>query len=33
MVFALGTHSRRPNQWLLVGVIRLPIALQAAFPF
>jgi hypothetical protein len=22
-VFALGTHSRRPDQWLLVGVIRL----------
>jgi hypothetical protein len=23
MVFAMGTHSRRPEQWLLVGVIRL----------
>ncbi|MCG8503529.1 MAG: hypothetical protein MI755_02880 [Sphingomonadales bacterium] len=23
MVFAMGTHSRRPQQWLLVGVIRL----------
>lgn len=23
MVFAMGTHSRRPNQWLLVGVLRL----------
>lgn len=23
MAFALGTHSRRPTQWLLVGVIRL----------
>ena len=23
MVFAMGTHSRHPNTWLLVGVIRL----------
>jgi hypothetical protein len=23
VVFALGTHSQRPDQWLLVGVIRL----------
>lgn len=23
MVFAMGTHSRRPEQWLLVGVLRL----------
>jgi hypothetical protein len=23
MVFAMGTHSQRPDQWLLVGVIRL----------
>jgi hypothetical protein len=23
MAFALGTHSRRPDQWLLVGVLRL----------
>lgn len=23
MVFAMGTHSRRPTQWLLVGVLRL----------
>ena len=23
MVFAMGTHSRRPNQWLLVEVLRL----------
>ncbi|WP_133065580.1 hypothetical protein [Niveispirillum lacus] len=23
MAFAMGTHSRRPEQWLLVGVIRL----------
>jgi hypothetical protein len=23
MAFALGTHSRRPEQWLLVGVLRL----------
>ena len=27
MAFAMGTHSRRPEQWLLVGVIRLdPVA-------
>ena len=23
MVFGMGTHSQRPDQWLLVGVIRL----------
>lgn len=23
MIFAMGTHSRRPKQWLLVGVLRL----------
>ena len=23
MVFAMGTHSWRPDQWLLVGVLRL----------
>jgi len=23
MAFAMGTHSRRPEQWLLVGVLRL----------
>lgn len=23
MAFALGTHSRRPKQWLLVGILRL----------
>ena len=23
MVFAMGTHSRYPSKWLLVGVIRL----------
>jgi len=23
MVFAMGTHSKRPEQWLLVGVLRL----------
>lgn len=23
MVFAMGTHSRHPDQWLLVGVLRL----------
>lgn len=30
MVFAMGTHSRRPDQWLLVGVIRLDKSLQAS---
>ena len=29
-VFALGTHSRRPDQWLLVGVIRLDEVKQMA---
>jgi len=29
MVFALGTHSLRPKQWLLVGVIRLNETSQA----
>ncbi|MFS3137651.1 hypothetical protein ACLRDC_20165 [Gluconacetobacter sacchari] len=29
MVFALGTHSRRAEQWLLVGVIRLDEQKQA----
>lgn len=28
MAFAMGTHSRRPEQWLLVGVIRLDLAAQ-----
>lgn len=28
MVFAMGTHSRRPEQWLLVGVIRLDLLKQ-----
>ena len=23
MAFEMGTHSRRPDQWLLVGVLRL----------
>ena len=23
MVFAMGTHSRHPDQWLLIGVLRL----------
>jgi hypothetical protein len=23
MAFAMGTHSRHPDQWLLVGVLRL----------
>lgn len=31
MVFAMGTHSRRPDQWLLVGVIRLDKSLQTSF--
>ncbi|WP_157693391.1 hypothetical protein [Granulibacter bethesdensis] len=33
MVFALGTHSRRAEQWLLVGVIRLDEQEQADFAF
>lgn len=31
MVFAMGTHSRRPDQWLLVGVIRLDRVSQLSF--
>lgn len=28
MAFAMGTHSRRPDQWLLVGVLRLDFVSQ-----
>lgn len=31
MALALGTHSQRPEQWLLVGVIRLDIPDQMGF--
>lgn len=30
MVFAMGTHSQRPDQWLMVGVIRLNRVSQAS---
>jgi hypothetical protein len=30
MAFAMGTHSRHPDQWLLVGVLRLDALHQAA---
>lgn len=30
MAFAMGTHSRRPDQWLLVGVLRLDPVSQLA---
>jgi len=30
MVFAMGTHSQRPDQWLMVGVIRLDESKQEA---
>ncbi|MEQ9143535.1 MAG: hypothetical protein RLO08_04175 [Parvibaculaceae bacterium] len=30
---ALGTHQRRPKQWLLVGVIRLDENIQSELPF
>ena len=33
MVFALGTMKKRPNQWLLLGVIRLDEARQGGFDF
>ena len=33
MVFAMGTHSRHPDQWLLVGVLRLDRVRQAALAF
>lgn len=32
MAFAMGTHSRRHNQWLLVGIIRLDHTAQMAMP-
>lgn len=31
MVLAMGTHSQRPEQWLLVGVIRLDTSQQLEF--
>ncbi|CAA7624736.1 conserved hypothetical protein [Magnetospirillum sp. LM-5] len=31
MVFAMGTHSRWPQSWLLIGVIRLDVPKQMAF--
>jgi hypothetical protein len=33
MAFAMGTHSRFPKTWLLVGVIRLDHALQSELEF
>lgn len=33
MVFGMGTHSRRPEQWLLVGVLRLDTVTQASLVF
>ena len=30
MAFAMGTHSRYPDVWLLVGVLRLDLAKQMA---
>ncbi len=30
MAFAMGTHSRHPDQWLLVGVLRLDVVLQGS---
>ena len=33
MRFALGTHSRRKNQWLLVGVLRVDEDRQGSFDF
>ncbi len=33
MAFAMGTHSRHPDQWLLVGVLRLDAVRQATFTF
>ena len=32
MAFAMGTHSRRSEQWLLVGVLRLDVILQPSLP-
>jgi len=31
IAFAMGTHSRRPDQWLLVGVLRLDKPQQPSF--
>ena len=31
MAFAMGTHSQRPGQWLLIGVLRLDEVKQAEF--
>lgn len=31
MAFAMGTHSQRPNQWLLIGVLRLDEEDQQSF--
>jgi hypothetical protein len=33
MVFAMGTIKKRPQQWMLLGVIRLDEANQASFSF
>jgi hypothetical protein len=33
MAFAMGTHSRRPEQWLLVGVLRLDPVHQTSLAF
>jgi hypothetical protein len=33
MVFAMGTVKKRPNQWMLLGVIRLNEKRQASFVF
>lgn len=33
MAFAMGTHSRRPEQWLLVGVLRLDPVRQPSLAF
>ena len=30
MAFAIGTHSRHPDQWLLIGVLRLDPVIQLA---
>lgn len=30
MAFAMGTHSRHPDQWLLIGVLRLDPVIQLA---
>jgi hypothetical protein len=33
MAFAMGTHSRYPDKWLLVGVLRLDNVQQSSLPF